>query len=149
MKKLFFVFCIILSIFILRHANALCINTEKANVRIGPGTNYEVIWEVHKYMPFLKVGVSLSGEWYAVKDVDGDVNWIHKRLLTNKYKCTVVKTDNVNVRTGPGTKYPKSSLSPAKKYYSFKVLKRKGAWIRIKDEWGGIGWIKRNYLWIQ
>jgi SH3-like domain-containing protein len=100
-------------------------------------------------MPFLKVGVSLSGEWYAVRDVDGDVNWMHKRLLTNKYKCAVVKTDDVNIRTNPGTNYPKSSLSPAKKYYSFKVLKRKGMWVRVEDNWGGIGWIKRNYLWIQ
>jgi SH3-like domain-containing protein len=149
MKRIIFAIGIILSLFVLRYANALCINTEKANVRTGPGTNYEVIWEVYKYMPFMKVGVSLSGEWYAVKDVDGDVNWIHKRLLTNKYKCAVVKTEDVNVRTGPGTKYSKSFSNPAKKYHTFKVLKRKGAWVRVQDEWGSTGWIKRNYLWIQ
>ena len=62
-------------------------------------------------MPFSKVGVSLSGEWYAVKDVDGDVNWMHKDLLTGKYKCAVVKTEEVNIRTGPGTRYSKSGIA--------------------------------------
>ncbi len=150
MKKLLIVLCITLSFnLIVRYADALCINTQKANVRTGPGKSYEVIWEVYKYMPFLKVGTSVSGKWYAVRDVDGDVNWIHKKLLTNRYSCAVVKTDEVNVRTGPGRNYPKSSLSPAKKYYSFKVLKKRGMWVRIKDEYGNIGWIHRNYLWIQ
>ncbi len=149
MEKLHIAFGIFLSIFILRYANALCVNTQRANVRIGPGENYEVIWEVYKYMPFVKVGFSLSGEWYAVSDIDQDVNWIHKRLVTDKYKCAVVKTEVVNVRTGPGTNYSKSSLSPAKIYYSYKIMKRKGMWVKVMDEWGDIGWIHRNYLWIQ
>jgi len=150
MKKIFVALGMILSVlFILKHSNALCVSAQKANLRDGPGTNYEIAWEVYKYMPFSKVGISLSGEWYAVKDVDGDVNWIHKRLLTSRYRCAVVKTGEVNVRTGPGMNYSKSFFSPAKKYYSFRVLKRKGMWVRVKNEQGNIGWIHRNYLWIQ
>jgi len=150
MKKILVALGIILSVlFILRHSNALCVSAQKANIRSGPGTNYEIVWEVYKYMPFSKVGVSLSGDWYAVKDVDRDVNWIHKSLLTGKYKCAVVKTEEVNVRTGPGTSYSKCFFSPAEKYYPFRVLKRKGMWVRVKDEWGNIGWIHRNYIWIQ
>jgi SH3-like domain-containing protein len=150
MKKLLVALGIILFVlFILRHSNALCVSAQKTNLRDGPGTNYEITWEVYKYMPFSKVGISLSGEWYAVKDVDGDVNWIHKRLVTSRYRCAVVKTQEVNVRKGPGTNYSKVFFSPAKKYYSFRVLKRKGMWVRVKDEQGNIGWIHRNYLWIQ
>lgn len=149
MEKIHVALGIILSVFILRSANALCVSAQKANLRVGPGTNYEIVWEVYKYMPFLKVGVSLSGDWYAVSDVDGDVNWIHKRLVTNKYKCAVVKTEEVNIRTGPGTNYSKSSLSPAKNYYSFKILKKKGMWIKVTDDLANIGWIHRNYLWVQ
>lgn len=140
---------VIFSLLTAGYANALCVNAQKANLRSGPGTNYGIAWEIYKYMPVAKVGVSLSGEWYAVSDVDGDVNWIYKRLLTDKYKCAVVDMDEVNVRTGPGTNYSKSPLSPAKKYYSFKVLKRKGQWIKVKDEWGNTGWIHRNFLWIK
>jgi len=129
------------------HATAICVNAQKANLRSGPGTNYDVVWEIFKYMPFVKVGISLSGEWYAVKDLEGDVSWIHKSLVTSKYKCSVVNSDKVNVRTGPGTNYSKSPASPGKKYYSYRVLKKKGSWINVRDEWGNAGWIHRNYLW--
>jgi SH3-like domain-containing protein len=129
-------------------SNALCVKVPKANLRSGPGTNYEKVWEVYKYMPFKKVGTSLSGDWYAVRDVDGDVNWIYKKLVTNKYRCAVVKAEKANIRKGPGTHYHKSFLSPVKQYYSFKILQRKGVWLRVMDEWHNVGWIHSSLLWI-
>ncbi|MGQ9571025.1 MAG: SH3 domain-containing protein [Thermodesulfovibrionales bacterium] len=45
------------------------------------------------------------------------------------------KTINLNTKEG--------------KYYSFRVLKRKGMWVKVRDEQGNIGWIHRNHLWIQ
>lgn len=141
--------CLLLFLgFAVESAHALCVKVPKANVRSGPGTGYEIIWEVYKYMPFRKMGVSLSGEWYAVGDVDGDVNWIHRSLLTGSYDCAVVKTAQVNIRSGPGTNYPKASFSPAKQYHTFKVLKKKGKWYKLRDEWGDTGWIHKNFLWI-
>lgn len=150
MKKLLAAF--IISFFIAvssADADALCVNVSKANLRAGPSTKYEKVWEVYKYMPFKKVGVSLSGDWYAVQDVDGDVSWIYKKLVTGKYHCAVVKTEEVNIRTGPGTNYKKTSSSPAKQYYSFRILKRRNAWVKVKDEWGEVGWIYTNFLWIK
>lgn len=136
-------------IFAAVRAYPLCVKAEKAVLRDGPGTNYAIRWEAYKYMPFVKVGTSVSGEWYAVKDIDGDVAWIHKKLLTSRYRCAVVKRDEVNVRTGPGTRYSKSSMSPAQKYYSFKIIKKGKSWVKVQDEWGNRGWIYRNYLWIR
>ena len=150
MKKLlaaFFFFLFIVSNY--SDVGALCVNVSKANLRAGPSTKYEKVWEVYKYMPFMKVGVSLSGDWYAVQDVDGDVSWIYKKLVTEKYHCAVVKAEEVNIRTGPGTSYSKSSSGSAKQYYSFKVLKTQGSWVKVKDEWGEVGWIHTDYLWIK
>ena len=150
MKKIctaFFFFLFIASSY--SDAGALCVNVQNANIRVGPGTNYDKIWEVYKYMPFKKVGVSTSGDWYAVQDVDGDVNWIHKKLVTSQYKCAVVTSEEVNIRTGPGTKYQKNSSGPAKKYYSFKILKKQGSWVKVKDDLGVTGWIHTDYIWIQ
>jgi SH3-like domain-containing protein len=130
-------------------AEALCVSVPQANIRSGPGTEHELIWEVYRYMPFEKVGVSSSGGWYAVKDVDGDVNWINKGLTTNSFRCAVVKKSQVNIRVGPGTRYRKTGSSPAQQYSSFKVLKRKRSWIKVKDEWGNIGWINKKFLWIR
>jgi SH3-like domain-containing protein len=143
----FFLFLFIASTY--SDAGALCVSVSKANLRAGPSTKYEKVWEVYKYMPFKKVGASLSGDWYAVQDVDGDVSWIFKKLVTDKYDCAVVKSEEVNIRTGPGTNYKKKSSGPAKQYYSFKILKRKGPWVNVKDEWGETGWIHTDYLWIQ
>jgi SH3-like domain-containing protein len=150
MRKLSLVFLTAMfTLFTAHHSQALCVKAEKANLRTGPGTGYDVVWEVYRFMPLVKVGVSVSGKWYAVKDVDGDVTWISANLVTAGYHCAVVRSETVNVRTGPGTRYPKSPVSPAKQYYSFKVEKRKGNWIKVKDEWGGRGWIRRDFLFVR
>jgi SH3-like domain-containing protein len=35
------------------------------------------------------------------------------------------------------------------KYYSFRVLKIQGKWVRVQDEYGDKGWIYKPLLWIQ
>jgi len=142
------ILCIVLLLFItLNDAYALCVNVPKANLRSGPGTRYERTWQVFKYMPFKRL--ARKGNWFKVIDVDGDIHWIYRKLVTDKFKCAVVKVDKANVRSGPGTNYEKNILSPAFKYYSFKVLKIKGSWVKVEDEYGDTGWIFRRLLWIQ
>lgn len=128
-------------------ARALCVSAPEANLRQGPGTNYEKLWEVFKYMPLRQIG--RKGVWYRVKDVDGDIYWVYSPLVTKKYKCAVVKGEKANVRTGPGTNYKETPISPAMKYYSFKVLKIKGMWVNVMDEYGDKGWIYKPLLWLQ
>ncbi len=135
---------IALSFFGCGEADALCVKAEKANMRVGPGTDYPKGWMVQKYFPLKKVGVSLSGDWYAVEDIDGDVFWIHKSLVADGYRCAAVKSGRANVRTGPGTGYRKQFSEPAEKYDSFKVLGRKGSWIKVKDANNNSGWIHQD-----
>jgi SH3-like domain-containing protein len=130
-------------------AEALCVNVSTANIRSGPGTQYEVVWEVYRYMPFEKVGESLPRGWYAVKDVDGDVNWLSRNLVRQDVRCAVVKRVRTNVRKGPGTHYRKTFWGPAAQYSSFKVLRMKGAWVKVRSEWGEIGWIYKKNLWVR
>jgi SH3-like domain-containing protein len=148
MKKRYLLLAMLFIFFITSsYSHALCVNVPEANLRKGPGTKYDKTWEVFKYMPFLKIGQ--KGNWYKVKDVDGDIHWIYKKLVTDKFRCAVVKVDKANVRSGPGTKYSKKALSPALKYDSFKVLKIKSSWVKVIDEFGDTGWIFRKLLWIQ
>ena len=65
-------------------------------------------------------------------------------------KCSLLKgyVDAANIRKGPGTNYQKKYLTPVIKYDSFKVLKRKGQWVKVMDEFGDNGWIFRKLLWI-
>jgi len=129
------------------HALALCVNVPEANLRGGPGTKYEKRWLVFRYTALKKIARRKG--WYKVRDVDGDLHWIYGRLVTDRFRCAVVKVEKANVRTGPGTRFKKSSMSPAIKYDSFKVIKRKGAWVKVMDEFGDKGWIHRKLLWIQ
>lgn len=140
---------LLISILFFHTGNALCVKVPVANLRTGPGTTYEIGWTVYKYMPFKLVGRSVSGQWYAVEDVDGAVLWIHKNLLTNKYRCTVVNVNSVNVRTGPGTNYNKSFSEPVDKYYSARILKKSGSWFQIIDGENQKGWVHKDYIWTQ
>jgi SH3-like domain-containing protein len=118
---------------------ALCIKATESNFRSGPGTKYEKVGEGYKYLPLKKV--SKKGAWYKVKDMDGDVFWIHGKLVTSKYKCAEVKDEKANIRSGPGTKYRQLHFSPILKYYSFKIEKTKGLWVKVRDDYDDSGWI--------
>ena len=128
-------------------SSALCIKATEANLRSGPGTKYEKLWEVFQYMPFTKI--EKRGDWYKVKDFTGDVYWVFGQLVTEGYKCAVVKGEKANIRVGAGTHFKKNDMSPALQYYSFKVLEIKGEWVKVKDEYNDEGWIYKPLLWIQ
>lgn len=150
-SKPFFIIILMLfsgfSLLLQPHAEALCIINEKANLRQGPGTHYEKLWQVFKYMPLKKL--KKKGDWYRVQDVDEDIYWVHKKLVTTKYKCAVIKKNKTNLRKGPGTKYEQLSWSPVDKYFSMKVLETKGKWVRVEDSAGDKGWVHRPLIWVQ
>lgn len=145
MKRVLCVFVFVAILFATAgRADSLCVKVPKANLRVGPGTEYEVGWTVYKYFPFKRVGTSLSGDWYAVEDTDGDVLWIHRSLVTNGYRCAAVVAEKANVRTGPGSRYGTLFPEPVDKYYSFRVLKRTGAWVKFRDMDNNIGWVHKD-----
>jgi len=128
-------------------ASALCVGVSEANLRQGPGTRHEKSWTVYKYMPLESLG--RQGRWYRVKDVDGDVHWVNRRLVTQAMRCAVVKAQRANVRTGPGTHHARAPLGTVERYYSFRVIGRDGRWVRVQDELRNRGWISRALLWIR
>lgn len=51
------------------------------NVRVGPGTKYDVAWT------YLKAGVPVEivqefDTWRKIRDVDGEEGWVHQNLLS-------------------------------------------------------------------
>ncbi len=127
-------------------SEALCISNKKANLRQGPGTHFEKLWQVFQYMPFKEL--KKKGKWYRVQDLDGDIYWVHQKLITKKYKCAVIKENETNLRKGPGTDYPQVAWSPVDKYFSMKVIKEKGNWVQIQDSAGDVAWIHKPLIWI-
>lgn len=55
-----------------------------------------------------------------------------------------VTTDNANVRTGPGTKYPVTM--ELFQGYPLKVLKKQGEWYKVSDYEKDTGWIHNSIV---
>jgi SH3-like domain-containing protein len=120
----------------------LAVTGAVANIRSGPGTKHDVMWQVGRYHP-IKVRQK-SGNWYLFVDFEGDEGWIHRSLvgeldtvITDKPKC--------NVRSGPGTK--NKVLFSVGKGIPFKAVERKGNWIRVVHADGDGGWIHKSLVW--
>jgi SH3-like domain-containing protein len=148
-KSAFYIYLFFICSFLIyvSPSQALCINKEKANLRKGPGTNYEKLWQVFQFMPFKQLGS--KDNWRKVQDLDGDIYWVHGPLTTNKYKCAVIKNNQTNLREGIGTQFPKVKWSPVDKYFSMKVLKVENNWVYVEDAAGDKAWIYKPLVWIQ
>ena len=145
--SLFLLFTLVAFLFQKETAEALCVKDKKAYLRSGPGKHNEKLWTVLKYYPFRQIG--REGSWLKVKDLDGHIFWIYRKLTTKAYMCAVIKNDKTNLRQGPGTNFPQVEWSPQKKYFSMKVLEIRGSWVRIVDSVGDKAWIHRPLVWIQ
>ena len=123
-------------------AERLTVKAGIANMRFGPGTKYEVLWQVEKYHPF--VVVEKQKNWYKVKDFEGDMAWIHKSLLANTKGVITVKS-KCNVREKPTTK--SRVVFTVERGVPFRVLKESGKWLRIQHADGEAGWIFNTLVW--
>jgi SH3-like domain-containing protein len=123
-------------------AERLSVAVNKANVRSGPGKNYEVLWSVGKYFPVDIV--KTSGDWRQIRDFEGDAGWIHHSLLKD-VPSVIVKGSLVNVREGPGK--DTKVLFQAETGVSFKVEEKKDKWLRVRHADGDTGWIHGSLVW--
>ena len=144
---LFYVSVIMLC-FILSFSNAayagerLAVSVSIANIRSGPGTNYDTLWQVYKYYP-IKV-IKKTGSWILFSDFEGDKGWI-KNTLVRKISSVITIKEDCNIRSGPGTKY--SIVFKTERGVAFKVIKEKGSWIYVQHADGDKGWIYSSLVW--
>ena len=119
---------------------AVCVN--KANIRSGPGKNHEILWSVGKYYPLDTL--KKSGNWYKIRDFEGDEGWIFHSLV-KKIPTVIVTAPLVNVRTASGTN--SRVLFQAEKGVSFERLGKKGKWFKVRHADGEVGWIHESLVW--
>jgi len=122
----------------------LAVSVSVANIRSGPGEDYEVLWKTEKYTPVEVLERDPSGNWCYFQDYEGTKAWVHKNLLRDM-DTVITKTGLCNIRSGPGTDH--EVQFQAEKGVPFKVLKRKGEWLNIKHADGDTGWIHENLVW--
>jgi SH3-like domain-containing protein len=124
-------------------AERKAISKNRANIRSGPGTTYEILWQVERYYP-IEV-IRTVGQWYFFRDFEGDTGWIKNTIVNNTLTVITSKGDKVNVRNGPGVKYEK--LFMVEKGVPFKVIQKKDNWLQIEHADGDKGWIFQGLVW--
>lgn len=122
-------------------APRMAVAVSKANVRSGPGSTYDVLWQVERYHP-LQV-IQKTAKWVRFRDFEGDEGWISRDLLDKT--PTVITRKKCHVRSGPGKNFP--IVFTIDKGIPFKVLGRKGKWIHIEHADGDKGWIFKTLVW--
>jgi SH3-like domain-containing protein len=125
-------------------AERLAIGVSVANIRSGPGQNYDVLWQAEKYTPIEVLERDQSGDWCYFEDYEGTKAWVHKNLLQD-IDTVITTTGLCNIRSGPGTDH--DLVFQAEKGVPFRELRRKGEWIRVQHADGDAGWIHKKLVW--
>jgi SH3-like domain-containing protein len=123
-------------------AERLTVKADVANIRSGPGTNFDILWQVQKYHPILTL--KMEGAWYQFKDFENDRGWIHKSLVAD-IPAVITARAKCNVRQGPGTGY--KIAFTVENGVPFRVLDRRGKWLKVQHADGDRGWIHSSLVW--
>ncbi|GAB4197295.1 MAG: SH3 domain-containing protein [Roseiflexaceae bacterium] len=133
---------------------------EQANVRNGPGTNYDTIGK-------LATGASVQvmaryGDWYHAQQSDGQLVWIAAELLDLNAtaasllpdalsipappppRVALVRQDNLNLRDGPGTNY--IGMSKIDAGAQLDLLARYEDWFQVQTPASAVGWVRADLL---
>lgn len=121
-------------------AALMSLSVKEANVRSSPGGG--LLWVAYKFTPF-KV-LAKSGSWVKVEDFEQDSGWISGSLL-GKTPSLIVKTDQANLRKGPGGSY--EVLWVLQKGYPLKKVKKQGEWYKVTDGGNATGWLHKSAVW--
>lgn len=123
-------------------AEFVSVSKDGVNIRSGPDTKSEILWEVFKGFP-LQV-IDRKGKWAQVVDFEGDKGWIYSPLLS-KQKTVIIKVNTANMRVGAGKDY--EILATVKYGVVFTPVEKEGDWVKVRHEDGTNGWVFDKLLW--
>lgn len=87
------------------------LKSSESNFRIGPSVNYPIKWVyIKKGMP-MEI-ISEFANWRKVRDIEGDVGWVHHSLLSGKRKAIIVGGENQPLFTSTTNNHIKAFLEP-------------------------------------
>ena len=125
-------------------AERLAVNVPEANMRSGPGMQYDALWKAEQYTPLEVLDKDKTGEWIFFKDFEGTKAWVNKSLVT-KMDTVITKQDMCNILKDPNTN--SDVIFKAERGVPFKVIKRQKDWIQVQHADGDIGWINKDLVW--
>ena len=133
---------------------------DSANVRGGPGTDYDKLGELAAGT-LLQVLAQANG-WYQVREGNGRIVWITAELLALAGRAAqmvpdattipapppprvgLVTEEGLNMRDGPGTAYV--GMTKLKAGAQLNLLARYNDWLQVQLPEGQVGWVLSQYL---
>ena len=144
MKSLSLMCSFFITFFFAAQSFALCVTTDRANLRKGPGPNFKITWTVGKFMPLKKI--SRQGSWLKVQDVDNEMHWIQVSAVSEAMSCVVVKARTAVLRQAATVSSTPAEYTVVDRYTPFKKLDRNGEYIQVANEYESF-WIKDSAVW--
>lgn len=119
------------------------LNTDKANVRRGPGLSHRIDWV------FLRRGMPLQvvaehGRWRRVRDQDDTGGWVHHALLRGARSAVITAAPNAPLHAEPSRDAPVVAL--AESGAVARLEECSAAWCRIEAD-GVDGWAEKSAIW--
>jgi SH3-like domain-containing protein len=119
------------------------LKSDKVFMREGPSDNHRVKWVYHR--KGLPVEVVASFEvWRRVKDMDGEIGWIHTALLSRERTAVVVGSAEAPIRKATGAEA--EVVAEAKPGAVGRLVTCKADSCEVKFD-AVTGWLERTRLW--
>ena len=122
-------------------AEYVSVAKDGVNLRSGPGTNYEAIFQLPANYP-LQV-LAKKDKWIKISDYEGDKGWIYGSLVSST-PYVIVKVNEGNVRKGAGTNNGK--VGTVARDVILKKVGQKGEWFEVSHP-EIQGWVHKNLVW--
>ena len=111
------------------------------NLRSGPGTQTEAIFQVPAGYPLLVL--ERKGAWLKVQDYEGDKGWIQQSLVSTA-PSVIVRVREAKIRSGPNASAPE--VGKAAKDVILNKTGVQGVWIKVSHP-NLTGWVHKDLLW--
>jgi SH3-like domain-containing protein len=115
----------------------------KVNARAGPGDDHRLLF-VYQARGLPVQVIAETSEWRRVCDPEGQVAWVHKRVIDGRRAVM-----NTGPRPAPLYRSPKPGSEPAA-YLNVRALaslvRCQRGWCKVKAD-GASGWVREGALW--
>ena len=117
------------------------IKSNNANMRVGPGDRFEILWNFKKVGLPIKIHKTFD-HWYQVETPDGSIGWMWRNLISNKQK-TIIFLKNEKIYKNKNEK--SKVIANVDKNSILKIYYCKNQWCKVESEkYKILGFIKNN-----
>ena len=117
------------------------IKSNNANMRVGPGDRFEILWNFKKKGLPIKIHKKFE-HWYQIETPDGSIGWMRNYLISNKQK-TIIFLKNENIYKNNNEK--SNIIANVDKNSVLIIHYGKNKWCKVESKkYKILGFVKNN-----